>query len=107
MLAEALNRTMLLMRTDLVPETDDDEMLAALTATRIVLEAREDALNTHSGQSAFVTAALLMARSGHEVWLDAPEHAMVGLQPPLTGGNLIESLLEVGLDLLPDRNFQR
>lgn len=107
MLAEALNRTMLLMRTDLVPETDYDEMLAALTATRIVLEAREDALNTHSGQSAFVTAALLMARSGHEIWLDAPEHAMVGLQPPLTGGNLIESLLEIGLDLLPDRNFQR
>jgi len=105
MLADALNRTMLLMRTDLVAETDDGELLAALTATRIVLEAREDALETHSGQSAFITAALLMARSGHEIWLDAPERAMIGFQPPLAGGDLVESLLEVGLDLLPGRAF--
>lgn len=107
MLADALNRTMLLMRTDLVAEADDGELLAALTATRIVLEAREDTLKTHSGQSAFVTAALLMARSGHEIWLDAPDAAMIGFQPPLAGSNLVESLFAVGLDLLPGRTFHR
>jgi hypothetical protein len=32
---------------------------------------------------------------------------MIGFQPPLAGGDLVESLFDVGLDLLPGRTFHR
>lgn len=105
-IAEALNRTMLLMRTDLDPEIDEAVLVEALTTTTVVLIAGADTLASHSGQSAFVTAALLMARCGHDVWLDAPDVDLVGAQPPLGRGRLIGELGRVGDDLLPDWRFQ-
>jgi len=48
-----------------------------------------------------------MARSGHEVWIDADEVALLGRQPPLADGGLIEALLTVGSDLLPSRAIHR
>jgi hypothetical protein len=105
-LEDALNRTLLLMRTDLVEDVTDDQLLEALTGTRVVISAGIDVLCTHSGQSAIITAATLMARSGHEVWIDAEEAALVGPQPPLPAGDLIAGLLAVGADLLPGRLIQ-
>ena len=84
MLIDALNRTLLLMGTALNPTTLETR-LQALTATRVVIRAEPAALRTASGQSALVTAATLMARSGHEVWIDAEETTVLGPQPPLRG----------------------
>jgi hypothetical protein len=106
MLAEALKRTLLLMRTDLTEGVTDEEMLAALTDTKVVITAGEDVVRTSSGQSAITAAAILMARSGHEVYLDIPDVPMLGAQPPLlSGGSLMSTLLECGADLLPGRCF--
>lgn len=104
-LAKALSRTILLAQTALVDGTPDEHVLDALTAVNVVLVARENLLVTHAGQSAFITAALLMARSGHAVWLDAPNLPLVGRQPPLEDGGLIPSLIDIGQDLLPTREF--
>ena len=105
MLDDALSRTALLTRADLKPETPDSAILDALTGVRVVVEGGADVLRTHSGQTAMVTAALTMARSGHEVWIDAPEVDILGPQPPLTGSSLLAGLSEVGLDLLPGRSI--
>lgn len=101
LLADALSRTLLLMRDGLKDGVTDSELLGALTETSVVLAADFDAISTHSGQSAFVTAALLMARSGHRVYLMSPETTLIGDQPPLAGTWLVNGLLQVGNDLLP------
>jgi hypothetical protein len=106
MLAEALKRTLLLMRGDL-ETVSDDELLKALNGTRVVLSAGWDVLRTHSGQSAIVAAATLMLRTGHDVFLDFPDARLLGPQPPLrSGGGLLGALVECGNDLLPGRCFQ-
>jgi hypothetical protein len=107
MLEEALNRTLLLMRTELQPDVEDATLLAALTGVRVVVVADQAALATHSGQSAYVTAALTMARSGHQIWLAGEETPLLRAQPPLGDGLLFERLLDVGRDLLPGREFHR
>jgi hypothetical protein len=105
-LAEALSRTLLLMRSDLVADIGDDVLIAALTSVRVVLHAGDDALATHSGQTALVTAALTIARSGHEVWVDAAETARIGPQPPLDHPELLAGLVDTGADLLPGRSIR-
>lgn len=107
MLEEALNRTILLMQTELQPGADPARLLAALTGVRVAITADPAALATHAGQCAYVTAALTMARSGHEIWLVGQETRLVGAQPPLDDGLLFEQLLAVGHDLLPGRAFHR
>lgn len=106
-LNDALSRTLLLMRTDLIPSVTDDELVGTLTSVRVVLHAGADALATRSGQSAVVTAALTMARSGHEVWIDGEDVDTIGPQPPLEPGNLITSTVAAGNDLLPGRSIRR
>jgi hypothetical protein len=104
-LREALDRTLLLMRDDLRAEVDDSALIAALTGTEVVLVADSRNLTSHSAQCAFITAALLMARSGHRVHLAAPDIPLVGTQPPLRGQKLVSALLETGGDLLPGIGF--
>lgn len=106
MIIDALDRTLLLMRTDLGATVTNETLLTALRSTRVVLAADEASLATHSGQSAFVTAATLMARSGHRIWLIAPEVRLLGAQPPLRGDRLLAALRELGEDLLPDWRFE-
>ena len=106
MIMNALNRTCLLMRTDLMDGIEDEVLLDALRSTRVVLAADEAALSTHSGQSAYITAATLMARSGHSVWLAAPEVKLIGAQPPLRGEKLVAGLRDLGEDLLPRWSFE-
>ena len=106
MIMKALNRTFLLMRTDLAHGVDDQVLLDALRSTRVVLAADEAALFTHSGQSAYINAATLLARSGHSVWLAAPEIDLIGAQPPLRGERLIAGLRDLGEDLLPQWSFE-
>ena len=66
-LREALDRTLLLMRDELVTETPDAALVDALTATQIALVADEHTLGSLSAQTAFTTIAMLCARSGHRV----------------------------------------
>jgi hypothetical protein len=103
---EALNRTLLLMRSDLRPGADDQELLDALRSTRVLLVADEETLATHSGQCAFITAATTMARSAHSIFLQAPEMPLIGAQPPLQGEWLLKALHELGGDLLPGWRFE-
>ena len=103
MLINALNRTLLLMGGAVKPDCSLEFRLAALISTRVVICADRKSLETAAGQTALVTASVLMARSGHDIWLDAPRVAMIGPQPPLQGTDLLDSLVDLGSDLLPDR----
>jgi hypothetical protein len=100
-LAESLSRTVLLMRDEFGHEIDDSVLLTSLTSTRVALIADTTNIASHSAQAAFVTAAMLMARSGHQVHLVAPDVTMVGPQAPLQPGAMIDELVAVGTDILP------
>lgn len=102
MIAEALNRTTLLMRTDLVDGAAEERLVAALTGVVVAIAADAAVVATAAGRTAVITSSLLMARSGHAVWVSCPDAAMAEPQPPcLTGVSLHEALRQVGEDLLP------
>lgn len=103
---DALNRTFLLMRSDLKSGVSDKRLLDALRSTHVVLVADEMALATHSGQSAFIAAATTMARSAHSIWLSAPDANLSCPQPPLEGDRLLQALHDVGRDMLPGWQFE-
>lgn len=48
---------------------------------------------------------MLMARSGHQVFLTAPDVTIIAPQPPLQSGTIIEELTRVGKDILPGVEF--
>lgn len=104
-LRQVLDRTMRLMRDELDPSTPDDALLAALTETEVAIVADSSNLASHSAQTAFVTLALRMARSGHRVHLIAPDILLAAAQPPVAVGPMITGLLTVGRDLLPGVTF--
>jgi hypothetical protein len=104
-LRAALDRTLLLMRDHVAETASDADLLRALTGTQIVLAGDGASLSGHAAQSAFITAALLMARSGHMVYLDAPDMELVLPQPPLEKARLVTGLLDLGDDLLPGVSF--
>lgn len=104
-LREALDRTLLLMRDEIDSRASDEAMIDALTSTSVAIVADERNIATHSAQTAFITTALLAARSGHKVTLIAPNVEMLGPQPPLKRGKLLDRLMEVGNDLLPGITF--
>jgi molybdopterin/thiamine biosynthesis adenylyltransferase len=104
---DALNRTFLLMRSDLKAGVGDERLLNALRSTRVVLAADKAVLSTHSGQSAFIATATTMARSGHSIWFAAPDAELIGPQPPLQGEWLLKALHEISRDLLPDWEFEQ
>jgi hypothetical protein len=105
LIVESLNRTLLLMRDDLCDEVSDSALVNALTQTEVVLLGDAENLASHAAQCAFVTAAVLMARSGHRVYLAATDVPLIGHQTPLHRGTLVASLMEIGADLLPDIEF--
>lgn len=97
--AEQLSRTILLLRTDLLLD-DPNVVLRALTTPSILLVADESVMSTLSGQVALTTSAMLMARSGHSVFIDAPDAELLGHQPPLIGGSVHEAVTSVGDKLI-------
>jgi hypothetical protein len=104
-LRRALDRTLLLMRDEVQEGVDDNTLLGALTGTHVALVADEANIASHSAQTAFVTAAMLMARSGHRVHLLCPDVPLTGPQPPLGRGRLTSELVRIGDDLLPGIGF--
>jgi hypothetical protein len=93
-LVDALDRTLLLMRDEVGARIDDMSLVAALTGTRVALVADEANINSHAAQTALVTAAMLMARSAHQVHLVAPEVPLIGPQRPLRGGQMMEQVTQ-------------
>jgi hypothetical protein len=55
------------MRDELEDATPDDTLISALTETEVAVVADAANLASHSAQTAYVTVALLLARSGHRV----------------------------------------
>jgi hypothetical protein len=102
-LREALDRTLLLMRDHVRADTADDVLLDALCSTEVAVVSDAANLASHSAQTAVVTAATLIARTGASVRLDLPT-TMCRLQPPLRSLELSEALEDLGRDLLPERN---
>jgi hypothetical protein len=94
------------MRDELSANATAADLLAALTGTEVALVAGEESLKSHAAQTAFVAAALLMARSGNMVYLVAPNVSLLGPQPPLTKDRLLDGLLDVGRDLVPGIEYQ-
>jgi hypothetical protein len=94
-----LARTCLLFQVDLGLR-DPAFVLRALTAPNILIVADEAVVNTLPGQVAITTAAMLMARSGHRVFIDAPDAPLLGYQPPMVGGTLYEAISSVGDQLI-------
>jgi hypothetical protein len=97
--AAQLARTCLLFQVDLALP-DPAVVLRALTTPNILIAADEAVVNTLSGQVAITTAAMLMARSGHKVYIDAPDAPLIGHQAPMTGGTLYEAISSVGAQLI-------
>ena len=56
-LADALDRTLLLMRDEVGTDLADQVLIEALTSTSIVLVADHANIASHAAQTAFVTAA--------------------------------------------------
>jgi hypothetical protein len=100
-LRQALDRTLRLMRDEIDDAAPDETLLAALTGTEVAIVADAANLATHSAQTAFVTAALLMARSGHRVHLLGPDVPLLSPQ----AGAMVTGLMKVGSDLLPGVAF--
>jgi hypothetical protein len=99
-LRESLDRTLLLMRDEVTVEASDLDLLQALTSTTVILTSDAANIASPAAQCAFVTAALLIARSGHRVHILAPDVPLIMAQPPLRGDRLVSSLEDVGKDLL-------
>ncbi len=104
-LRTALDRTIRLMRDVVSDRVDDDTLFKSLTNTRVALIADGANIASHSAQTAFVTAAMLMARSGHDVHLLAPDVRLAGPQLPLSNGRMVEALLDAGNRMLPGVGF--
>ena len=97
--AEQLSRTTLLFQTDL-GITDPALVHRALMAPSISLVADAGTINTFAGQVAISTAAMLMARSGHSVFIDAPDAPLIGYQPPMEGRTFHQALERISTKLI-------
>lgn len=99
--ADALSRTLLLLR-DFVPmEVPDDVLASALTSCTVVIVADRATAATRAAQTAIVTSVLLCARSGASITLEIPDTPLAGPQAPLVGERLATGLQDVLDDLIP------
>jgi len=99
--AEALDRTLALMRDHVSDDASDERLLAELSGCRVVMVAVGSNASSRQGQVALITAALLCARMGLQVTISAENVALVGMHAPLTGTHLVDALVDIGVDLIP------
>lgn len=92
--AEQLSRTILLMATDLNIK-NVEAVKRALHQPVALLVADKQVASTFSGQVALTTTAMLLRRSGHQVYIDAPDVEFLGFQPPMRGGTLHDAIQSV------------
>lgn len=94
-----LSRTMLLLERDL-GINDPDLLRRALCAPVVVLVADKGTVESVAGQVAVSTSANLLARSGHQVFIDTPDAPLIGYQPPMSGKTFHEALGDLGGQLV-------
>jgi hypothetical protein len=95
-----LARTVDLVRSDVYPQANEDDVVAALTGVRMRLVGGEDDLSSDAGQTALVTAAIVAAQSGAELLLDLADVPLLPAQPPLSGERLTDALLALTRELI-------
>ncbi len=98
----ALDRTIRLARTLLPAEVSDAAIVAALSSTSVAIVS--DAANAASpaGQSAIVALTQLVLASGCRVRLVMPNVSLSAMQPPLGFGRLVDELVLLALDVIPE-----
>lgn len=96
---DQLSRTIALFKADF-GISSDDVILRALRSPRITIVGSERVVNSFAGQVCISTAAMLMARTGHQVFVDTPDAHLVGAQPPLAGTWFHQALTDVGEKLI-------
>ena len=104
--ADALDRTLLLMRDHVQDSVSDTELLDALTGVEVALVADRPNVSVQEAQHALIAAATLCARSGACCYLEAPNVPLQGVHAPLYGERLCEGLADLGADLIPDVRFR-
>lgn len=90
-----LDRTLTLIKEELAPTVSEHAIVAALESTRIVISSDHENCNSHSARTAILTAALLMARCGLEVWVDTPDFEIDDKQPPFAPGPMSNSVTKI------------
>lgn len=96
---DALDRTLLLMRDHLDARVTDADLLAALHGVTVSVRCDAATAATHAGQSAIIGLCALLARSGHRVFVDAPDRPLQGIQPPARVMPLHAAVAEVAREL--------
>ncbi len=99
---EALARTALLLNQEWFAGQADEQAIAdALLATTVRFTADAESLSCRAGQAAIVTGFALTARLGIGIELLAPNIPVIDLVAPLRLPHLVDSLVELGGDLVP------
>jgi hypothetical protein len=96
---EQLSRTRLLLETDF-GIADPAIIMRALFQPCILLVADQSIISTLAGQVAVSTAAMQCIRSGHCVYIDAPDTPTIGYQPPMSGRSFHEAIESVADQLI-------
>jgi hypothetical protein len=99
---EALARTTLLLNEEWFSGGADEETIAdALLASTVRLVGEAESMRSRAGQTALVTAFMLIARLGIGIELQVPDVAVIDRVAPLREPRLAEALIELGGDLIP------
>lgn len=96
---EQLSRTIALYKADL-GIAGDAAIDAAMRRINVLLAIGHPASSTRAGQSSVLTAAMLLARSGVQVFVLANEGPLVGHHPPFEGSSLHEAVQSVNGELI-------
>lgn len=100
---EALGRTALLINREFFGgQADQARISDALLDTGVTIRSNKEALQTRAGQTALITAFILISRLGLGIKVDVPEVEVIDRAPPLRRSGLRTALLDLGADLVPD-----
>jgi hypothetical protein len=114
--AEQLSRTVALFRTEF-DIRNDELILNGLTTLKVALVAGDEVMKTKAGQIALLTSAMLLARSGHQVFINVFDAPLIGYQPPFDGTTIYEAIndlrgqlitgcdISIGFPVRPDVAF--
>jgi hypothetical protein len=113
---EQLSRTIALFKTEF-DIADESVIVSQLTRLKVALVAGDEVMKTRAGQVALLTAAMLMARSGHQIYINVFDAPLVGYQPPFDGRTIYEAVsnlrgrlitgsdISIGFPVQPDVAF--